>query len=55
VKDDGVGFEPEKLPRDSNGHFGWRGIRERAEQIKADVKLASKPGAGTEVVVTVSN
>lgn len=55
VKDDGAGFEAEKLQRDSNGHFGWRGIRERAEQIKADVKLTSKPGSGTEVVVTVGN
>lgn len=55
VQDDGLGFEPDQLPRDSNGHFGWRGIRERAEQIKADVQLTSKPGAGTEVVVTVSN
>lgn len=55
VKDDGAGFDAERLQRDANGHFGWRGIRERAEQIKADVKLASQPGHGTEVVVTVSN
>lgn len=55
VKDDGAGFDAGQLERGSNGHFGWRGIRERAEQIKADVQLASKPGVGTEVVVTVEN
>ena len=53
VKDDGAGFDPAQLERDRNGHFGWCGIRERAEQIKADVRLASQPGAGTEVLVTV--
>ena len=36
-----------------NGHFGWRGIRERAEQIHAQVNLTSQPGHGTTVVVTV--
>lgn len=50
VKDDGLGFDPAQTG--TNGHFGLRGIRERAEQIKADVKLTAQPGRGTEVVVT---
>jgi signal transduction histidine kinase len=36
-----------------NGHFGWRGIRERASQIGAKVELHSQPGQGTTVTVTV--
>lgn len=55
VKDDGAGFDAAQAGQPTNGHFGWRGIRERAEQIKAEVKLASQPGHGTEVVVTVGS
>ncbi len=53
VRDDGVGFDAAQAGASANGHFGWRGIRERAEQIKAEVNVASQPGRGTEVVVTV--
>lgn len=53
VRDDGAGFDTGQLQAGTNGHFGWRGIHERAEQIKAEVKLTSQPGHGTEVVVTV--
>ena len=53
VFDNGLGFNARKLDRPGNGHFGWRGIRERAEQIHAQVNLTSQPGHGTTVVVTV--
>jgi signal transduction histidine kinase len=53
IADDGEGFVPEQNTHSSNGHFGWRGIRERAEQIHAKVELNSSPGAGTTVSVTV--
>lgn len=53
VSDDGVGFDSTALERLDTGHFGWRGIRERAAQIGADVRLASAHGHGTHVVVTV--
>jgi signal transduction histidine kinase len=53
VKDDGQGFDAGQNAPSANGHFGWRGIRERAEQIKADVKVASCPGGGTAVEVSV--
>ncbi|MBI5775526.1 MAG: sensor histidine kinase [Verrucomicrobia bacterium] len=52
VADDGAGFSPQSLPPTPGGHFGWRGIRERAEQIRAKVDLSSQPGRGTEVIVT---
>ena len=53
ITDDGVGFDPSELKLAGNGHFGWRGIRERAEQIGAQVELRSQPGHGTTVTVNV--
>ena len=49
VTDDGAGFDPAQLKQAREGHFGWRGIGERAEQIRAKVDLKSQPGRGTEV------
>mgnify|MGYP000848893375 FL=1 len=48
-----VGFDPEQLHGNGNGHFGWRGIRERAAQIGAELDLNSQPGRGTTVTVNV--
>ena len=53
IADDGAGFDPDQLSQAGNGHFGWRGIRERAGQIGAKVELHSQPGRGTTVTVTV--
>jgi len=53
IADDGAGFDPEQLNRAANGHFGLRGIHERADQIGAKVDLTSQPGRGTIVTVTV--
>jgi signal transduction histidine kinase len=53
ISDDGAGFDSEMLKRASNGHFGWRGIRERSDQIGASVDLHSERGRGTTVTVTV--
>jgi signal transduction histidine kinase len=53
IGDDGVGFDPAALDAARDGHFGWRGIRERAEQIGAQVQVQSQPGTGTTVTVTV--
>ncbi|HEY0551917.1 MAG TPA: sensor histidine kinase [Verrucomicrobiae bacterium] len=53
VSDDGTGFDAKQLEQLNDGHFGWRGICERAEQIQANVNLTSQPGSGTTVVVTV--
>jgi signal transduction histidine kinase len=52
IQDDGTGFDPGQLKRGGSGHFGWRGIWERAEQIRARVDLATAPGQGTTVTVT---
>jgi len=54
IRDDGVGIDP-AIFRDGGrqGHFGLVGMRERAEQIGAELKIASRPEIGTEVLVRV--
>jgi signal transduction histidine kinase len=52
ITDDGAGFDPAQLNGNGNGHFGWRGIHERAAQIGAVVELESRPGRGTTITVT---
>ncbi len=51
IADDGRGFET--LPGGSgpHGHYGLKGMRERAEQIKAELTVHSTPGEGTKVLV----
>jgi signal transduction histidine kinase len=51
VVDDGRGFEP--LPGNSGpeGHYGIRGMHERAQQIDAALEVDSNPGGGTRILV----
>jgi signal transduction histidine kinase len=52
VIDDGHGFDvPAK--QGLAGHFGLRGMAERAERIGANLAVTSTPGSGTQVRVTV--
>lgn len=54
IRDDGCGIDPgvlEKSGRDN--HWGLTGMRERANRISAKFELWSRPGAGTEVELTV--
>jgi signal transduction histidine kinase len=53
IADDGAGFDPEQLKHERDGHFGWKGIRERSGQIGANVELKTERGHGTVVTVTV--
>jgi len=54
IRDDGIGIDPKVLKEGgSAGHWGLRGIRERAERIGAQLDLWSEAGAGTEVQLTV--
>lgn len=53
VRDDGRGIEQAILDSGREGHFGLTGMRSRAEHIGATFAVWSRPGAGTEVVVTV--
>lgn len=51
VNDDGCGFDP--AVASLNGHFGLRGLRERARALDAELAVDSKPGQGTRLHVTV--
>jgi signal transduction histidine kinase/ligand-binding sensor domain-containing protein len=51
VRDDGQGFDPETcLSRRPAAHFGLVGISERARALGGELRLQSRPGAGTEIV-----
>jgi signal transduction histidine kinase len=53
IRDNGRGFEQQDVFTSSGGHFGLIGMRERAERLGGELRLASQPGGGTEVEVTV--
>jgi signal transduction histidine kinase len=53
VGDDGVGFEQTRPSgRETGGHFGLRGLRERAEQLGGTATIESEPQKGTTVTWT---
>jgi PAS domain S-box-containing protein len=51
IRDDGVGFDPESV---AGAHYGLLGMRERAQQIGADLQVASTPGQGTTMTVSLA-
>ena len=53
VLDDGCGIDPETLRSADSGHYGIRGMRERAERIGATVRFWSRVNGGTEVELLV--
>ena len=53
VRDDGKGFGGDRDVRANGHHWGLRGMRERASQIGAGLRVRSEPGVGTEVVLAV--
>ena len=53
VRDNGCGIKPESVQKDSDSHWGVRGMRQRAESIGAQFDVWSQIGAGTEVRVGV--
>jgi two-component system nitrate/nitrite sensor histidine kinase NarX len=52
VRDDGRGFDPEDAAR-LDDHVGLRIMRERAARAGGYVDVHSRPGGGTEVLLTV--
>ncbi len=52
VSDDGTGFDPEGMA-ELEGHYGLRGMRERAQQVRGSVVIRSSPGHGTRVEAVV--
>jgi signal transduction histidine kinase len=59
VSDDGRGFDPERVLASEEdvgvegGHFGLRGIQDRVEMLGGTFALASAPGRGTTLTVTL--
>jgi signal transduction histidine kinase/ligand-binding sensor domain-containing protein len=53
IVDNGHGFDQQGAFSSVGGHFGLIGMRERAERLGGELHLASHPGEGTEVEVTV--
>ena len=49
IRDDGSGIDPKIIEAGGKpGHWGMRGMRERAAKIGAHLETWSRPGAGTE-------
>ncbi len=46
IEDDGCGFEPDSVTSD---RYGVAGIRERADLLRAAIRVESAPGRGTRV------
>lgn len=53
VRDDGSGFDTEKIIPLGVGHYGLTGMRERAERIGGRLTLKSEVGQGTELLIEV--
>jgi signal transduction histidine kinase len=53
VRDNGCGIDPENLQWGRKGHWGLKGMRERAERIGARLRFWSRIALGTEVELCV--
>jgi signal transduction histidine kinase len=53
VSDNGIGMESVVLTKGRDGHFGLRGMRERAERIGSKFTLNSSPNSGTVMTLVV--
>jgi NarL family two-component system sensor histidine kinase YdfH len=52
VRDDGAGFDVEAVAGLA-GHYGLRGLRERARLLGGTLDVTSAPGQGTTIRLTV--
>jgi signal transduction histidine kinase len=53
VRDDGIGMDAGAIQEGRAGHFGLKGMRERAKGAGAQLDVWSEEGAGTEVELTI--
>ncbi len=51
VSDNGAGIDSDVIEKGKEGHFGLRGMKERAERIGSKFTLSSSPGAGTVITL----
>jgi signal transduction histidine kinase len=52
VRDDGCGLG-QRAGGVRDGHFGLQGVRERVDKLGGRLRLDSRPGQGTELLVTI--
>ena len=53
VRDDGRGIDAAVLRNGRPGHWGLPGMRERAKNLRAALEVWSRPGAGTEIELSL--
>jgi len=53
VRDNGCGIDPKFIQVGRDLHWGLSGMRERAAGVGAQLRIWSRPGAGTEVEIAV--
>jgi signal transduction histidine kinase len=53
VSDNGTGIDPDITDRGKEGHFGLRGMRERAARIGGNLTFGSCSNSGTEIKLVV--
>jgi signal transduction histidine kinase len=53
VRDDGQGFDDQRLPPPTSGHFGLFGMRERADKLHGQLTILSTPTQGTQIQLTL--
>jgi signal transduction histidine kinase len=51
IQDNGSGFDPAQHLERASGCFGLLGMRERAREVRGEVRIQSQPGRGAEVTV----
>jgi signal transduction histidine kinase len=55
VRDNGRGIEPCQVQSRTVSNWGLAGMRKQAERIGAQLTIWSRPGAGTEVEISIPN
>jgi signal transduction histidine kinase/ligand-binding sensor domain-containing protein len=53
VRDDGKGIDEDAMQRQTSGHFGLPGMRERAEIVGGHLEVWSKLNSGTQVELSI--
>jgi signal transduction histidine kinase/ligand-binding sensor domain-containing protein len=54
IRDDGKGINlDERVRAERSGHWGLKGMQERAERLGGELEVWSEPGAGTEIELRV--
>jgi len=53
IRDNGKGMDPAIINHGRSGHYGLRGMQERATKIGGKLNVRSAPGAGTEIELSI--